>query len=114
MSQNSIRDRHANAIAANGGQCGDFTVGVSQPTLGGAMRHNDQSRNAGFVVNVVGFILTHTADADVIPPQDVGNVRQHMRTVGDCQTQIVAATEFFLGLKQNRCLTPASSGSIET
>ena len=58
--------------------------------------------------DVVGGILDSDAAA-----QNVGDISQNMRLVGDCVAQVVAATEFFLRLQRDGFLFEDSQNRLK-
>jgi hypothetical protein len=72
----------------------DFVIGGLESSFGGAVGDDDESGDAGFIVDVFGFVLSDAADGDAVFSEDVCDIREDSGAIGDGEAEVVSAGEF--------------------
>lgn len=99
---NSISNWHADAGATKAVKPMDFIIGSLESSFGGAVGDDDEASDAGLISDVFGFVLANAADGNVMASEDMSDVREDSGTIGNGESEVVSAREFFSGLQWER------------
>jgi hypothetical protein len=91
----------------------DFVIGGLESSFGGAVGDDDESSDAGFIVDIFGFVLSDAADGDAVFTEDMGDIGEYAWAIGDGEAEVVFAGEFFSGLELKRGAIAESEHGLE-